>query len=176
MDSIVGTFSILIFTNKLKFYQQYLILKSYHDSNRSNFDQENSVRVLRLSKLIFHGTKLLCGSPMIGFYIVVPVIKTFISGNCIDLIAMPFQIIFLEGDKWYEILINVVHQMGTGVLTFIYVFFISSHVIIYVAHCILKSNDTWNLFNKGHKLEYLDDMKFEEWQLQVINATNDLKE
>lgn len=174
LDSIVGTFAVLIITNRDQFHYQYMALKVFHEPERVRYDYRMAQKAHRWSMLIFKGTKVLCGLPLVMFYIVVPLIKFLISRDITDFIAMPFQIIFYDGNTYQEVIINVIHQYLIGVITFIYVFFISSHVFITLLHASIKIQTILELLNEKQDLEEMNEEDFSVWHKALVDGSNDL--
>lgn len=177
LDSIVGTFAILVIVKRQQFNYQYLALKANHDDlEKSLFDHATSQKILRWSVMIFTGTKCLCGIPLVVFYVVVPLIKFMITMRITDLIAMPFQIFYLEGGSIWEVSVNIIHQMLIGVITFIYVFFLSNHFIIYIMHVVMKGDAIIEILKEKQETEKIREDEFKVWHKTLTDSTNDLTE
>lgn len=170
------SYFLLITINRDYFHYQYLSLKAFHNPERARFDHATTQKALRWAMLSLKFSKLINGLPMFSFFFVVPIPKYLMSKNITDFIGMPYQIPFLDGDSYFEVTVNIIHQLLFGWTAYIYCFFSTGYILSVFFCCFIKGQIILNFLKEKKHSEVMTDNEFKIWHDALIDSTQDLTE
>lgn len=176
MGCFIASYFLLIAINRDYFHYQYLSLKAFHNPERNRYDNASTRKALRWAMLIFKLSQSLSGVPLFGFFFVIPILKFLLSRNVTDFIAMPYQIPFLDGDSYLEVVVNLIHQLLFGWVAYIYCFFSAAYILNVLSYCFIKAQLILDMLKEKQHSESINDDDFKIWHEALIDSSNDLTE
>lgn len=151
-------------------------IKEFNDPCRARFDNNLAQKALRYSIFIFKVCKYLCGVPIFVYFFILPLPRFVISRKLTDLIAMPYQIPYLDGNSIVEVAINITHQLGHGWTCYVYLYFASSYILIVFVYCFIKIQIILDLIKEKQNCETINDDEFQIWHATLIETSRDFTE